>query len=315
LPVARVNGVGLYYELSGSGDPLVLVHGSWVDHHSWDPVVGSLAGSFQVLTYDRRGHGRSEQPDGQGSVFEDADDLAALIEALDLVPAHVAGNSFGAVVALRAAVRVPRVFRGLIAHEPPLFPLLAGSELEAVLVEVQRRVGAIVTLLERPDNEAAARLFVDTMAFGPDAWDSQLTPQMRDTYVVNAPTFLDECRDRDALQMDLDALARLDKRVLLTSRSESAPFFGPVLDIVASHIPHAERITIDGADHAPHVSAPDRYVELVTTFANAEPAIESPSGPLLPTLVLSEYPRESEALEAAGPAEPGDRADLIRLQG
>jgi pimeloyl-ACP methyl ester carboxylesterase len=274
MPVARVNGVGLYYELNGSGDPLVLVHGSWADHHSWDPVVGSLADSFRVLTYDRRGHSRSERPDGQGSVFEDADDLAGLIEELDLSPAHVAGNSFGAAVALRAAVRHPRVYRSLIAHEPPLFPLLAGTELGPALADVQRRVGAVVTLLERPDNEAAARLFADTTAFGPEAWDSQLTPQMRDVFITNAPTFLDECRDPDALQMDLDALAGFDKPALLTSRAESAPFFGPVVDIVASRIPEASRITIEGADHVPHISMPNRYVELITSFTNTERTTE-----------------------------------------
>jgi pimeloyl-ACP methyl ester carboxylesterase len=269
LPVARVNGVRLHYELGGSGQPLVLVHGSWVDRHSWDPVVGSLAASFRVLTYDRRGHGQSETPEGQGSVFEDADDLAWLIEALELAPAHVAGNSFGAVVALRAAIRHPHVFRSLIAHEPPLFGLLAGTELDAALEEVQRRVGTVVTLLERPDHEAAARAFVDTMAFGPGAWDSQLSADTRDVLVANAATFLDECRDPDALQMDLDALAAFDKPALLTSRGEVAPFFGPVVDILASRIPNADRITIQGADHVPHISAPARYVELVATFAHA----------------------------------------------
>src|SRR3954470_22236400 len=103
MSTARVNGVELHYELSGSGEPLVLVHGSWGDHHNWDPVVSPLAESFRVLAYDRRGHSASERPTGQGSVFEDADDLAGLIDALDLAPAHVAANSFGAVIALRAA--------------------------------------------------------------------------------------------------------------------------------------------------------------------------------------------------------------------
>jgi pimeloyl-ACP methyl ester carboxylesterase len=98
----HVNGVDLYANLSGNGEPLVLVHGSWVDHRSWDFVVPALAESFQVLTYDRRGHSASERPAGQGSVSEDADDLAGLIDKLSLAPAHVASNSFGAVVALRA---------------------------------------------------------------------------------------------------------------------------------------------------------------------------------------------------------------------
>jgi pimeloyl-ACP methyl ester carboxylesterase len=256
----------LFYELSGSGEPLVLVHGAWSDHSNWDPVVGSLAESFHVLSYDRRGHSASERPAGQGSVFQDADDLGALIEELDLAPAHVAGNSFGAAIVLRAASRRPDVFRSLIAHEPPLFPLLVGTEFESALGEVQSRVGAVVGLLERGDDESAAQLFVDTIAFGPDAWETQLTPEMRQVFVTNAETFLDEARDPDALQMDLDALASFDKPTLLTSGTHSAPFFEPVVEMIASRIRGSERVTIEGADHLPHLSVPDRYVELITTF-------------------------------------------------
>lgn len=267
MSAARINGVELHFGLHGSGEPLVLVHGSWGDHHNWDPVVSALAESFRVLVYDRRGHSASERPAGQGSVFEDADDLAGLIDELGLAPAHVAGNSFGAAITLRAATRRPDVFRTLMVHEPPLFPLLAGTELEPALDEVQRRIDPVVGLLEGGDHEGAARLFAETIAFGPGAWDGQLTPEMREVFISNAPTFLDEARDPDALQMDLDALAGFDGPALLTSGSESAPFFGPVVDRVAESLPGSERVTIDGADHVPHISVPDRYVELVRAFA------------------------------------------------
>src|SRR5947208_1105757 len=176
MPAARINGVELYYELSGSGEPLVLVHGSWGDHHNWDPVVPALADWFRVLAYDRRGHSASERPAGQGSVFEDADDLAGLIDELGLAPAHVVGNSFGAAVTLRAAVRHPQLFRSVLIHEPPLFPLLAGTDFEPALGEVQRRIGAVIEHLERGEAEAGAHLFADTVAFGPNAWDERLTP-------------------------------------------------------------------------------------------------------------------------------------------
>lgn len=272
MSTARVNGVELYYTLSGSGEPLVLVHGSWGDHHNWDPVVGSLAESFRVLVYDRRGHSASERPAAQGSVFEDADDLAALIEDLGLAPAHVAGNSFGAAIALRAATRHAQVFRSLSAHEPPLFPLLAGTAFEPALKEVQRRIGAVVELLERDDHEGAAELFADTIAFAPGAWGEQLTPEIREVFITNAPTFLDEVRDPDALQMDLDALGAFEEPALLSSGTESAPFFAPVADMIARRLPRSERITIDGADHVPHISMPERYVELVRAFAQAAPS-------------------------------------------
>src|SRR3954469_14235285 len=94
MPKVRVNGVALWYEMAGgkSDDVVVLVHGSWADHTAWQQVVPRLAQSFRVLTYDRRGHGQSESMPGQGTRQEDETDLAGLLEALDLAPAHVAGQ-------------------------------------------------------------------------------------------------------------------------------------------------------------------------------------------------------------------------------
>src|SRR5919204_5220087 len=101
MPLAEINGVKLYYEETGEGDPLLFVHGSWTDHATWELVVPELSKQFRVISYDRRGHSRSSAPAGQGRVEDDVADLAALIEHLDAVPAHVAGNS------LRAAISIP----------------------------------------------------------------------------------------------------------------------------------------------------------------------------------------------------------------
>ncbi|MDQ3623013.1 MAG: alpha/beta hydrolase, partial [Verrucomicrobiota bacterium] len=90
MPVTAINGFELYWNLSGeTGDPLVLLHGSWGDHSEWEQIVPALARLFRVLTYDRRGHSRSERPAAQGSLREDAADLCALLEHLGLGPAHM----------------------------------------------------------------------------------------------------------------------------------------------------------------------------------------------------------------------------------
>src|SRR5688572_17884695 len=92
----KINGVQLHWEQSGqSGESLVLVHGSWVDHHNWDAVVPGLSQTFRVFTYDRRGHSQSERTDSAGSIREDVADLAALITGLNLAPCHIVGHSFG----------------------------------------------------------------------------------------------------------------------------------------------------------------------------------------------------------------------------
>jgi pimeloyl-ACP methyl ester carboxylesterase len=267
VPVERFNGIELFYEVSGAGEPLVLVHPSWGDHRQWAPLMDSLSGLFEVVAYDRRGHSQSARAHGQGSVYEDADDLAELIEVLGIAPAHVVATSFGATVALTAAIRRPELLATLMVHEPPLLGMLAGTELDPVLQEVRRRIGNVIELLARRDDEAGARAFIDTVARRQGAWDEELTSELREVFVRNAPTFLDESRDPDSQRLDLDGLRRFDRPALLTKGSASPPFFGAIVDMMAVGLPRFAVETIEGADHAPHETATERYADLITRFA------------------------------------------------
>ena len=135
MATVQANGVELYYEEEGEGDPIVLVHGSWTDADAWGAVMTALTERLRVIAYDRRGHSRSERPDTQGSTDEDADDLEALIDGLGLAPAHVATSSHGGNVAMRLAARRPDLFRSLTMHEPPSFGALGDEPEESAAVE------------------------------------------------------------------------------------------------------------------------------------------------------------------------------------
>jgi pimeloyl-ACP methyl ester carboxylesterase len=267
MPMISVNGTQLYYEISGTSDiAVVLVHGSWGDHHNWDTVVPMLARSFKVLTFDRRGHSRSAREDAPGTLHDDVMDLAALLEALDFAPAHVVGNSFGASVTLRFACERPDLFRSLTAHEPPLFALLQGDPaLQAPLAAMDQRVGAVAELLRSGEINGGARLFVETIAFGPGMWD-RLPEQLRQTFIRNARTWFDELQDPDWNRLDLERLRRFTKPALLTRGDQSPPFFPAVVAQVARALPHAEQHLFAGAGHVPHVEQPEVYVGRVTRF-------------------------------------------------
>jgi len=273
MPTANVNGMRVFHELTGNGAiPVVLVHGSWSSHRSWDLVVPGLAQQVRVATYDRRGHSGSERPATQGSVHEDVADLAALLENLQLAPAFVVGNSFGGSIALRLAGQRPELLRGVVAHEPPLFQLLGSDPACAsMLDEVGRRVGAVTQRIVGGDHEGAAEQFAETVALGPGAW-AQLPPETRRTMVENAPTFLDETRDPEALTLDLGSLRNCERPVLLTSGDQSPPAFAPVIARLAEALPRAEVVTLAGAGHVPQVTHPELYVETVAAFVRRHKA-------------------------------------------
>lgn len=267
MATAKVNGVRLFYEISGVGKiPLVLVHGSWGSHHSWDPVVPGLAESFRVLTYDRRGHSESERPPDQGSVREDVADLAALIEHLGLGAAWVVGNSFGASITVRLAGERAGLLRGIIAHEPPLFSLLANDpKVKWMLDDVNVKMRPVVDRIACGDHAGAAEQFVDDVAFGPGIW-ARLPASLQQTMIRNAPTFLDETRDPEQYVLDLSGIAAFRQPALLTLGDQSPAMYAPVVAKLAETLPHAATHTFAGAGHIPYATHPNAYIETVTAF-------------------------------------------------
>jgi pimeloyl-ACP methyl ester carboxylesterase len=270
MPISRANGVNLYYELNGrDGDPMVLVHGSWGDHANWQAVVPGLSENFRVLTYDRRGHTNSEKVGAQGSFHEDASDASALLANLGLTPAHVVGNSGGAIIALKLACVQPSIFRSLIIHEPPLLDMpLDVPSVAMMLRDGKSRADAVVKKLEAGDRAGGARQFVETIAFGPGAWD-KLSPQLRETFISNADTWLDEMRDPQGLMIDVNALSQFRKPVLLSYGGKSAPFFKPIVEKLAGAISGSRLDVYPDDGHTPHISNSDEFVLRVTAFAKS----------------------------------------------
>lgn len=266
MAYVEVNGARLFHEVTGDGEPLVVVHGSWSDHASWMGVVPGLARSFRVVTYDRRGHSASEAPPGRGSRRQDEDDLAGLIEGLGLAPVHVAANSFGASTALGLSTRRPELFRSLAVHEPPLMSIVADdTELRPTMGTLQERIDRVLGELRGGDLNGGARRFVEEVAFGPGTWD-QLPDPLRQTFIRNAPTFLDEQSDPEWAAIDLESFGRLDRPVLLTRGDMSPPWFPRIIESLAAALPSARTHVFAGAGHAPHVTHPAEYVSVLTDF-------------------------------------------------
>jgi pimeloyl-ACP methyl ester carboxylesterase len=189
-----------------------------------------------------------------------------LIEELDLAPAHMVGSSMGGSIVLRLAGERPDLFRSLIVNEPPLMSLLASEpDGQAMLQTIKGRIDAVVELLEAGDMEGGVRQFVETIAFSPGMWE-QIPPEIKKIVIFNAPTFLDEIRDPEALSIDLARLGRFSHPALLTHGEQSPPFFPAIVEKVAHVLPQSERKTFLGAGHEPEDTHPEDYVATLTEF-------------------------------------------------
>jgi pimeloyl-ACP methyl ester carboxylesterase len=267
MPIDKINNVNIFWNLTGdTGEPLVLVHGSWGDHHDWDSLTPLLAKTFRVLTYDRRGHSQSERPIGQGYAEEDTEDLIELINHFNYSPVHILGNSYGAGIVLKTAAKRADLFRSIIVHEPPLFDLLNDyPDAKETLETVNIRIKGVLDLIAAGQLEKAAEEFTEKISMGPGAWE-KFPDEVKNTFIYNAPTWYDELQDPQSLHVDLTMLSAINKPVLLSNGSESPLFYHAVIDKLMKAMPYAKRVTIEGAGHVPHRSHSEKYSEMVKQF-------------------------------------------------
>ena len=107
--MVEVNGVSLWHRITGDGEPVVQIHGAGFGHFNLDPVTPAIAAAgFRVVDYDQRGYGASDKPLQHYDMEVWADDLAGLMDALEIGQAHVHGTSMGGMVAIVFAGKYPQ---------------------------------------------------------------------------------------------------------------------------------------------------------------------------------------------------------------
>lgn len=148
--ITSKDGTPIAYLRTGSGPPLVLVHGTSSDHTRWAPVLPALGMKFTIYAMERRGRGTSG--DAPTFAFErEFDDVVALVNSIN-EPVNLLGHSYGGICCLEALLRTKNI-RKLIIYEPPL---TSGLSKNAQTEEIDAR---IETLIEQGDREGALVVF------------------------------------------------------------------------------------------------------------------------------------------------------------
>jgi pimeloyl-ACP methyl ester carboxylesterase len=217
----------------------------------WEEAVEELARLGRVIAYDRRGCTRSERPEPyeRTSVGEQADDAAALLDAVAAAPAVVIGRSYGGAVAIDLALRYPDRVLALV--------LLEGDALGLSPVGLEWTKGIRDRL-----REVAAQDGVDAVyealigdVMGEDAWDS-FPDQVRRILTPNGPALLAELGYVDEPMPDAAAFATIDKPALLIAASESPPEQRDMTEAMADALPNA-RTSLVGGGHLIDPAAPE----------------------------------------------------------
>ena len=262
MEVVRASGLEVAYERVGEGPPLVLVHGAAVDSRMWRPQLTALADEFAVVAWDEPGAGRSSDVPPDFALADYADCLAALIVALDLGPAHVAGLSWGGTVALE----LYRHHRELVATLL-LVDTYAGWKGSLSEQEVRARVDGVRRMLAAADHSFDPTL-PGLFAGDPPAEFVPLLEEMaaavRPASMRTAVLLMAEADQRDLLPRiavpTLLIWGELDARSPLTVARQ-----------FERAIPEAKLVVIPGAGHVSNLEQPEAFNDAVRKFCRAHP--------------------------------------------
>jgi len=158
MPYCSVDDIQLYYDETGSGEPLIFVHGLGSSSRDWAEQVDHFADTYRVLRVDLRGHGRSGRSRGPYHMAQFARDVAVFLRKRDAVPAHIVGLSMGGMITLQLGTDAPGVARSLVPTN-----CSADARLQTwrdVWFYVSRRTAVQVLGMRRVGNIIARRLFI-----------------------------------------------------------------------------------------------------------------------------------------------------------
>jgi non-heme chloroperoxidase len=261
-----VNGLSFAYLDEGSGPPMILVHGSISDYREWSSQMTPFAQRYRVIAYSRRYHWPNIPPakDADASVERQADDLAAIIQAMGIAPVHIVSHSYGGAVALNLALRHPELVRTLVLAEPGVPGVLGATtpESDAVSKESQAVRAEMKEAFATGDAERIVRTYAARVAPGEF---EQAPPEVRQMLLANVPAFqLDFTSHR--FPFTCDDARRLTVPVLVLSGDRSPMGLQRIADAAARCMRTGRLVRIPEATHWMQHDHAQAFNDAVLTF-------------------------------------------------
>src|SRR3954453_150038 len=257
-------GVTLNYEISGEGDPLLLIMGTSGSILLWGEIIPRLAEEYQVIAFDNRGLGGSERGQGPITVASLAEDASALLESLEIPRAHVMGWSLGSAVIQELALAHPEQVASAIMY--------------ATWARCDGQQRAVLTALRHPSatRDIDAALAAAGMAFSPQLLDHPNFEQMLEPMLPAFPQNEDQMQvtteqwDAYLVHDTLDRLGGITAPSLVIVGEQDLLTPPRQSRAVAEAIPGArfELVTGPGSSHGLHIERPDDLLRIVTGFLN-----------------------------------------------
>lgn len=262
------SGISVPYVISGSGEPLVFVHGSLCDYRYWNSQTEFLSKHFLCVSVSLSHYWPADDAVIQSEFGwkTHVAELAEFIAAMNLGPVHLVGHSRGGCVAFHVAREYPRLVKTLTLADPG-GPLQIDGMPEASLPPATNVLRTkVADLIENGAIDAGLELFVDSVSM-PGFWRKS-PASFRTMAIDNAATLPKQFRD-PLPAYSRDAARDVKCRTLLIEGEKSPRMFRNNVEKLADWIDYADKQTIAGASHGMNVAKPGVFNRLVHAFVSA----------------------------------------------
>lgn len=258
---AEVNGAQLYYEVAGAGVPLVLLHAGVADGRMWDEQFAALAEKYRVIRYDMRGFGRTAVPPG---AFSHHEDLAGLLNELQVKQASVVGISNGGRIALDFTLAYPERVQALVLAAPSV----GGSQPSARIRGFWDEEDAAI---EQEDWETAVEVnlqaWVDGIYRQPEEVDTAVRQKValmqREIFDIPVPV---DAQEQPLQPVAYGRLAEITVPTLILVGDLDLPEKVEQANWLVMQIPNAQLVTIPQVAHMLNMEAAEQFNQHVSSF-------------------------------------------------
>jgi pimeloyl-ACP methyl ester carboxylesterase len=255
----------LFYTVEGSGLPVVLIHGGFLDHRMWDSQVPMLSNRYRAVRYDVRAHGRSSS---EVMPYSDTRDLAALLDHLEIQRATIVGLSMGGMIAVNFALEYPDRVVSLVLVGPGL----TGFDFDSA--ELNRYLGQLTDAVERQDypgvDEIFTRYWFDGPYRQPGETDGVARAKVLDMLAGSRRRWEMIRLAEVPAPPAIERLPSIRARTLLVLGTLDMPDIVEIVNLLADELPNARRVDIPRAAHMVNMEAPDRFNELLLEFLSSD---------------------------------------------
>ncbi len=255
-----VEGTQLYYEVAGTGEPVVLIHAGICDSRMWNDQWAVFARRFRVIRYDVRGFGKSVIP---SQSYADRDDLYALCRHLGVEQAHIVAVSMAGHIAIAFALEHPEMIRSLVLVASGIGAAPPSEALKHIWEEVD---AAFTAGDVARANELELRAWVDGPGRAPDQVDPTVRERVRE---MNGNVLMlanEEAVERPLEPPARERLGELQIPVLIIVGDHDQPHVITSAELFEAAIADSKKAIMRGTAHLPSMECPGEFNKLVLDF-------------------------------------------------